>query len=305
MRIASLLPSATELCCSLGLRDQLVAISHECDHPSGLDDLPRITGSIIPHGLEQKEIDSIVRKAVSEGRSLYTIDDEMLNSLAPDLIVTQGLCSVCAVSESTIEASLRGTVCQLSADTQVLSLNGMSFTGICEDLLAIANATNQEDMAQKRIREATRCWQQLQQGNGERVLLLEWVDPYFSAGHWVPEQIEAIGCTSAIGSPKDHSRTLSLEEVVQSKAEYIGIICCGFGLEKNIQFAQQLMTDDRYTNIPAVQSKQVWAFDANSFFSRPTLRIVDGAMLLQEAFLHQREISGSSHRCSRSPVEIA
>ena len=304
MRIASLLPSATELCCSLGLRDQLVAISHECDYPSGLDDLPRITGSIIPHGLAQKEIDSIVRKAVLEGRSLYTIDDEMLNDLQPDLIVTQGLCSVCAVSESTIEASLRGNVCQLSAETQVLSLNGMSFSGICEDLLAIARATGQEDMAHKRIQEATSDWQQLHLGNGERVLLLEWVDPYFSAGHWVPEQIEAIGCTSAIGSPKDHSRTLSLEEIVQSNAEYIGIICCGFGLDKNIGFAQQLMRDERCQDIPAVQKKQVWAFDANSFFSRPTLRVVNGAVLLQEAFLQQREIPGSAHRCALSPADV-
>ena len=220
----------------------------------------------------------------------------MLDECKPDLIVTQGLCSVCAVSESTIEATLRGNICQLSADTRVLSLNGMSFSGVCEDLRSIAAATGTQNVAEQKIREATVCWENLRQGKGARVLLLEWVDPYFSAGHWVPEQIESIGCVSAIGSPREHSRTLKPEEVLQSDADYIGIVCCGFGLEENIRFAQTLLEEERYQNIPAVQAQQVWAFDANSFFSRPTLRLVDGAQLLQEAFVNHRAVAGKSHR---------
>jgi len=283
-KIASLLPSATELCAAIGLQDDLIAISHECDFPVDLDGLSRITSSIIPPNLSQLEIDQFVRSAVREGRSLYSVDERQLNELQPDLIVTQGLCSVCAVSEDTVSAVLRGNLCHLPNTTQVISLTGMSFDGICSDIRTLAKATNKEVLAEAHIAEAKRQWDSIAPQGNRSILLLEWIDPYFSAGHWVPEQIEAGGFRSAIGTSKENSRVLSALEIAECDVEGIGVVCCGFNLEQNVRFAQQLYDDPVLQGLSAIQNNNVWAFDANSYFSRPTLRICRGAELLNLAF---------------------
>ena len=293
-RIVSLLPSATELCCSLGLRDQLVAISHECDFPADLKGLPAITSSIIPHGLEQREIDVFVRDALAKGKSLYAVDQQLLRELRPDLILTQGLCSVCAVSEETIQATLRGTECMLPATTTVLSFSGGSFEGICTDLRTLSVHTETQERAEQIIDAEKKQWDSIVKSTAQSVLLLEWIDPFFSAGHWVPEQIAASGFVSAIGRSGERSRTLSVEEVGNSGAEVIGVICCGFSLSKNIDFAERLYQNPQLATLPAIKNQQVWAFDANSYFSRPTLRIRRGAQLLQAAFMSGVESENES-----------
>ena len=287
MRIASLLPSTTELACALGLEDQLVGVSHECDFPSSVQTLPHLTSSIIPHGLSQREIDDFVRDAVRQGLSLYNVDIELLLSLKPDVILTQGLCDVCAVTPDTIETSLRGVQCTLPASCTVVTTTGTGIEGIFDDLRVIARATNCSDVADELINEAKTKLNRLNKLSTDTSILgLEWVDPFFSAGHWVPEQIEAIGATSAIGSPMDHSRTLSVEEILESDPDIIIVLCCGFGLEDNLKFAKQLYSMDAIQSLRAVQNEQVWAIDANSFCSRPTIRVADGSVHMANGLQH-------------------
>ena len=279
MRIASLLPSTTELACALGLENQLVGVSHECDFPASVQTLPHLTSSIIPHGLSQREIDDFVRDAVRQGLSLYNVDIELLLSLEPDVILTQGLCDVCAVTPDTIETSLRGVQCTLPASCTVVTTTGMNMEGIFDDLRVIAKATNRGTVAEQLINEAKIKLQRLTKLSTDTSILgLEWVDPFFSAGHWVPEQIQAIGAKSAIGSPMDHSRTLSVEEIVESDPDIIIVLCCGFGLEDNLKFAKKLYSMNAIQSLKAVQNEQVWAIDANSFCSRPTIRVADGSV---------------------------
>ena len=292
MRIASLLPSTTELACALGLEDQLVGVSHECDFPASVKTLPHLTSSIIPHGLSQREIDNFVREAVQQGRSLYNVDIELLLSLEPDVILTQGLCDVCAVTPTTIEASLRGVQCTLPASCTVVTTTGTGMEGIFDDLRVIAKATNRSDVAEQLIGDSKIKLQQLNKlPAGTSILGLEWVDPFFSAGHWVPEQIEAIGATSAIGSPMDHSRTLSVEEIVESDPDIIIVLCCGFGLTENLKFAKKLYSMDGIKSLRAVQNERVWAIDANSFCSRPTIRVADGSVHMSDG-LQNGNING-------------
>ena len=293
-KIASLLPSATEICCALGLKEHLVAVSHECDFPEGLQHIPRITSSIIPPNLDQKEIDVFVKQAMKKGLSLYSVDEEKLNALQPDIIVTQGLCSVCAVSETTIETALRGNVCKLPIATKVISFTGMSFDSICDDIRLLANMTKKENKAEVYITDEKQKWDSISKEGNESILLLEWIDPYFSAGHWVPEQISKAGFKSSIGTSKDVSRGMSSEEIAQSQALGIGVVCCGFNLEQNIKFAQKLYEDPVLAHLEAIQTKNVWAFDANSYFSRPTLRIRRGSELLHLAFSANTEVPSCS-----------
>ena len=285
MRIVSLLPSATELLGALGLQDQLVAISHECDTPSSVLHLPHATGSRIPSGLEQAEINRLVAEAVAANEPLYSVNAALIRDLAPDLVVTQGICDVCAVTPDTIETSLRGIACTLPATTRVISLNGMSIEGIFSDLRTLGEATNTMATAELKIADATQTLHGLKQGSkGPNILLLEWVDPAYSPGHWVPEQIQAAGCQSSIGNPGDHSRALPWQEIEAANPDAIGVISCGYGLDENIRFAK--VVRDK----PEVQSwfqGPIVAFDANKFFSRPTLAVVEGARRIHEAFVQE------------------
>jgi iron complex transport system substrate-binding protein len=292
MKIVSLLPSATELAGELGIEDMLCAISHECDTPSSVMGLPRITGSNIPHGLSQKEINDCVAEMVSAGRSLYTVDGVLLDAIGPDLVLTQGLCDVCAVSPNTIEASLRGVQCRLSSDTQIISFNGASLDGIREDLFTLAEAVERVESAERIWTGYKARWDALTKGHAsKRVLLLEWIDPAYSPGHWVPEQIEAAGLVSAYGTPGDHSRPMHMDDIREARPDAVGVICCGFGLDDNIRFARQMairLTDELgFTG-------EVAAFDANRCFSRPTLSVVDGAEVLHQTFVRGEAVVGKS-----------
>ena len=292
MKIVSLLPSATELAAELGLTDWLCAVSHECDTPAGVTSLPHATGSIIPHGLTQAEINRCVADAVKEGRSLYTVDAALLDEIAPDLILTQGLCDVCAVTPETIEASLRGVACTLPRGTKILSFSGESLEGIRRDFFALAEAVDRVAQAEHVWAERKSRWDTLAMGRSEkRVLLLEWVDPPYSPGHWVPEQIEAAGLVSALGAPGDHSRPLSAEEIRAAKPDAIGVISCGFGLEDNIRFARDLA--QRFSEDLKFDG-ELAAFDANRCFSRPTFAVVDGAEVLHRTFIEGEPVEGLS-----------
>ena len=286
MKIVSLLPAATEILCDMGLAEYISAVSHECDYPSTIKNKIKITSSIIPNNTNQNAIDKLVKEAVKNNIPLYAVDNEQLNTINPDLIITQGLCDVCSISEDKIQATLKNNLCTLSSSTEVISLNGITFEEICSDILAIGKAVKKEEIAKKMIKEAILTKYKItKEKNRGSLLLLEWIDPYFSAGHWIPEQIEMAGFISSIGKKGEKSKQISAEEIIKKNPDYIGLICCGYNLEENILFSQKIYQDERINHLSAIKEERVFAFDSNSYFSRPSLRILEGVKQLKKAIL--------------------
>ena len=284
MKIVSLLPAASEILVDLGLLDEIVAVSHECNYPKNLKTKFQITSSNIPENLEQSAIDLIVTNAIKNHIPLYNINTDKLRDINPDIIVTQGLCDVCSISENQIEATLKNKRCTLSSKTKVISLNGTSFNEICSDILKLGKLINKEEIAKDLVSNARKTKLQISTINTNKsILLLEWIDPYFSAGHWIPEQIEMAGFKSAIGKKGEKSKKITIEEIIKSDPDFIGLICCGYNLDENKSFANQVYNDKRINHLTAIKNQQIFAFDSDSYFSRPSLRILEGAMQLRNA----------------------
>lgn len=286
MKIVSLLPAASELLCDLGEIDNISAVSHECYYPELLKEKVQITSSNIPNNVEQKLIDNLVSEAIKNKLPLYNIDIDKINSINPDLIVTQGLCDVCSISKNEIEATLKDKRCILPSKTKIISLNGTSLDEICSDVLKLGKIVNREEIANNIVSKAKKTRDQMSKNNiNKSILLLEWIDPYFSAGHWIPEQIEMAGFKSALGEKGEKSRKISTDEIIHSDPDFIGLICCGYNLIQNKSFAKQVYNDKKINHLPAIKDEKIYAFDSDSYFSRPSLRILEGAMQLRNAII--------------------
>lgn len=286
MRIISLLPAASEILCDLGVIDNINAVSHECNYPELLKEKLQVTSSNIPNNIEQKLINDLVSEAIKNKLPLYNIDTETINSISPDLIITQGLCDVCAISKNEIEATLKDKRCILPSKTKIISLNGTSFDQICSDVLTVGKIINKEEVANNIVSKAKETKKQMSKNDiNKSILLLEWIDPYFSAGHWIPEQIEMAGFKSALGEKGEKSRKISADEIIQSDPDFIGLICCGYNLNQNKLFAKQVYNDEKINNLTAIKEEKIYAFDSDSYFSRPSLRILEGAVQLRDAIL--------------------
>lgn len=275
-RIASLLPSATDLLFDLGLGGSVVAVSHSCDHP-GAAGRPVLTRSTVDSSMPPAEIDRAVSEAVREGRALYGVDGELLDRLSPDLVVTQGVCEVCAVTPGTIETAVRYLPGCLPAE-RVLSLEGRSVTGILDDLRSLAHAAGVGERGERLAEKAEVRWNAVRPAPGApRVLTLEWTDPPFYGGHWVPEQVGRAGGVNVLGAAGRDSGRTNWEEVAALDPDAIVVMCCGYGLTENAAFARTLLSR---TDLRAVREGQLWAVDANALFSRPALGVVRGAEVL-------------------------
>ena len=286
MRIISLLPAASEILCDLGVIDNINAVSHECNYPDLLKEKLQVTSSNIPNNIEQKLINDLVSEAIKNKLPLYNIDTEKINSISPDLIITQGLCDVCSISKNEIEATLKDKRCILPSKTKIISLNGTSFDQICSDVLTVGKIINKEEVANNIVSKAIETKNQMSKNDiNKSILLLEWIDPYFSAGHWIPEQIEMAGFKSALGEKGEKSRKISADEITQSDPDFIGLICCGYNLNQNKLFAKQVYNDEKINNLTAIKEEKIYAFDSDSYFSRPSLRILEGAVQLRDAIL--------------------
>jgi len=287
MKIVSLLPAASEILCDLGVIDNINAVSHECNYPELLKEKVHITSSNIPINIEQKLIDHLVSEAIKNKLPLYNIDTDKLNSISPDLIFTQGLCNVCSISKHEIEATLKDKRCILSSKTKIISLNGSSFDEICSDVLRVGKLVYREEVANNIVSKAKKTKIQMSKNNiNKSILLLEWIDPYFSAGHWIPEQIEMAGFNSALGEKGEKSRKISTDEIIQSDPDFIGLICCGYNLIQNKSFANQVYNDKKINHLTAIKDEKIYAFDSDSYFSRPSLRILEGAKQLRNAIIN-------------------
>ena len=287
MKIVSLVPSASEMLCDLGLEQYLIGVSHECNFPDILKDIQTITSSNIDSTETQIEIDNQVREKVGQNIPLYEIKSDMLNDLAPDVIITQGVCDVCAISNNQVEVLLKGQMCTLPDSTKVISLNGRSFDGICEDIITLGKQFDCIDKSEDIVHQANRDKHKMMSLNkySTRVLCLEWIDPYFSAGHWVPEQIEMAGFISAIGRPGDQSRVITIDEIIKSEPDVVAVICCGYKLHENKAFAERLKNNKEINFLRPFKTDNIYSFDSDAYFSRPTTRLIEGAEQLRNAVL--------------------
>jgi iron complex transport system substrate-binding protein len=276
MRIASLVPSATEMLCALGLRDNIVAVTHECDYPEGLELTPHLTRSVIPEHLTPAEIDAAVREHTGKGEALYELDESLLEELAPDLIVTQALCEVCAVSFDDVRAVAE----RLPSQPGVVSLDPSTLGEVIGDVRTLAQATDSKDTGVDLVRDLAERLDRVKLAvraadSRPRVVALEWLDPPFLGGHWVPQMIEVAGGEDAMGFPGERSREANWQEIEASKPDIVVSMPCGYYRER----AALEVTEHR-DEILRLGASRVVAVDAAAYFSRPGPRLVDGVELL-------------------------
>jgi iron complex transport system substrate-binding protein len=281
LRIVSLLPSATELLFAIGAGDEVVAVTHECDHPAAVRSLPAVTSSAIDHrGQSCAAIDRHIRRAVHEGSSIYRIDEPLLARLSPDLIVTQELCEVCAVTYAELQRCAR----RLPGDVPVLSLEPNTVEDILATALVLGEATGHQSGAgalQARMRAglaAVRARPAPEPRPG--VVCVEWTDPLMAAGHWVPEMVEAAGGRDLLGNRGARSEYVDWEQVVAAAPEVMVLMPCGFGLERSLETAAELTSRPGFDRLPCARGGRVAAVDGSAYFNRPGPRVVDGLELL-------------------------
>ena len=280
MRIASLLPSATEIVFAVGAGDELVAVSHECDYPAGARRLPALTGSAVDtRGLSQSEIDAAISGLLAAGGSTYTIDVPRLRELQPDLVITQALCDVCAVSEGQVHRVVHEE--QLGA--RVLTLTPLDLEGVARSVEEVGEATGRPSEGARvaaELRERLAVPATLPSPR-PRVLALEWLDPPFTGGHWVPEQIARAGGEDVLGQPGQKSERVTWEAVAATAPDVALLLPCGLSLDEVVSEAEALADRPEWRSLPAVATGAVWALDANAWFSRPGPRLLDGIEALR------------------------
>jgi iron complex transport system substrate-binding protein len=275
MRIVSLVPSATEMLFALGLGPDLVAVTHECDYPPPARELPKVTRDVLPAGLDAAQIDAAVKERTLAGESIYELDADVLYDLAPDLIVTQALCSVCAVSYDDV----RVIADEIPSRPQVISLDPHTVGEVLGDARTLAQATDRKDVAVDLIGSASaridRIRVAVRNARRPRVAALEWLDPPFVAGHWTPQLIGFAGGEDVLGFPGENSEERTWEEIAVAQPDIVIIMPCGYDAE--IAHREAEMHRDQLASLGA---GEVVAVDASAYFSRPGPRIVDGLELL-------------------------
>lgn len=281
MRIVSLLPSATEIVCALGLEDQLVGVTHECDYPPSVSRLPKVTRTLVPHDAPSGEIDALVRQRLQSMQALYTLDMPALEGLRPDLIVTQALCDVCAVAEDEVRAA----ACLLPNSPRVINLEPETLDQVLAAIGQVGAAAGLHRYAEEVTgRLAARAEVVASRSAGlqhrPRVALLEWLDPPFSCGHWSPELVRLAGGREGLGQEAEPSRALRWDEVAEWKPELVFIACCGFDVERTLGDLPALESIPAWHQLPAVQSGRVYVTDGSQYFSRPGPRLVDSLEIL-------------------------
>lgn len=284
MRIVSLLPSATEIVCGLGLRSQLVGVTHECDYPADVLHLPKVTQTLIPVDASSREIDQLVRDRLVTTRALYSLNMAVLESLKPDLIVTQALCDVCAVAESEVTAA----ACSLPGSPPVVNLEPTCLADVFECIRMVGEAAGCSTQAAVYIDQLQARVDQVRKRSAQvisrpRVMLLEWIDPPFCAGHWSPELVELAGGREVIGRPQERSVQVAWSDIVAADPEVLMIACCGFNVERTMQDVDILKGFPDWRSLSCVKSNRVFVVDGSAYFSRPGPRLVDSLEILAHA----------------------
>lgn len=292
MRIVSLLPSATEILFALGFDKEIVGVSHECDFPAQARTKRVVIHSRIPHGSTPLEIDGLVRDFVSRGESVYAVDGEALEELAPDLIVTQDLCHVCAASPDDLATALA----KFEQRPAVLCLNPQDLGDVWRDILWVGEETCRGFQAEALVKNIGERLGAIgietrQATERPRVAFLEWLQPLYVGGHWVPEMIELAGGKDVFGKARTPSVRVTLEDVVEAAPDILVIAPCGYSAEQARDEYRNMTFPEEWNAIPAVRHNRVYALEANSYFSRPGPRLVTGVEVLAKLFHPAAEVS--------------
>ena len=282
-RIVSLLPAATEIVAALGALDQLVGITHECDHPPGAMHLPRVTASAIDRDAASAVIDADVRALASVGAAVFTLDVALVASLAPQLLLTQSVCEVCALPESEVDRALRA----LAAAPAVVSLGGTTLDGVWDDVRRVGDAIGRRSEAEALIAASVarmrRVHETLEAARAPRprVAVIEWMEPLFAAGHWAPELVRRAGGIDVLAEPGAHSVQVDIDAVRAADPEVLLFAPCGFDVDRAAREADALLETDAWR---WASDRAAWALDGNSLTSRPGPRLVDAIEVMAAVF---------------------
>lgn len=282
-KIVTLLPSATEIVCALGLEDQVVGITHECNYPTSIVDRPIVTQSTIVKGLASKDIDIAVRDHLGDNSALYSIDQALMAKLEPTIIVTQALCDVCAVAESEVLAVIES----LSLKPKLLNLEPMSLNDVFDTILMVGEACGVTSRAEQLVLEGRATIDAVQQRRSAlpekpKVAFLEWIDPPFNAGHWTPEIIELAGGIDCLGNKHEPSRTISYDEIQASAPDVMIVALCGFEEERAAMDMGILKANLDWEALPCVRNNRVHVVDGNAYFSRSGPRLIDSLLIMED-----------------------
>lgn len=284
--IASFLPAATEMVFALGLGDELIGVSHECDFPPVARTKPVVVRPALPlEKMSLREIDVAVAERIGSGQSLYQVDERLLHDLKPNLIVTQNLCQVCAPSGNELTVALK----LLELKPEIVWMSPHSLEDIFQNLRDLGGVTGRLNEAEQFIASARDRLQRIadtikKAERRPRVFCLEWIDPYYCCGHWMPEMVELAGGHDALGRKGVDSVRIAWVDIAAWAPEILIISPCGFGTERAVEQARQLLQQPGWSDLPAVRNDQVFAVNANAYFARPGPRVVDGVELLAHLF---------------------
>ena len=281
MRMVSLLPSATEILYALGLGDSVVGVTHECDFPPEAARKPALIKPRVDPHAPPAEIDRQVRELVSRGESIYAVDADLLASLKPDLIVTQDLCHVCAASPDDLATALS----RFQRPPQILTFTPHSLNDVWQDIIRVGQATSTSTRAEALAASLNERVERVeivaaQATRRPRVLCLEWLEPLYVAGHWVPEMVSRAGGEDALGKAGEPSFRVTAEEIAKSNADIILIMLCGYNAAKNASEFGATKLSEAWLKLPALRDRRIVAVDSNGYFSRPGPRLADGLEIL-------------------------
>jgi len=284
MRIVSLLPSATEIVCSLGLGEHLVGVTHECDYPPFVKALPKVTRTLIPHDASSRDIDALVRERLKSAKALYSLDLPVLEGLKPDLLVTQALCDVCAVAEAEVTAA----ACSLPGRPRVVNLEPSRLSEVFDCLRLVGDAAGvpgraAEVVAALEARVEAVAARSRSLAHRPTGVLLEWIDPPFGSGHWSPELVRLAGGVEVLGREGLASQTTAWDRVRELDPEWLMVALCGFDVARTLVDLPILAAYPGYAELRCVHAGNVFVTDGNAYFSRPGPRLVESLEILAHA----------------------
>ena len=280
-RIVSFLPSATELIYALGAQEKLLGVTHECTYPKEAKNKPKIINTVVDsENLDSKQIDEIVCKLMNDGKDIFVLDKENIKNANPNLIVSQNTCEVCAAHTNQVQQAVE----MLETKPEIYSMDPHSVKEILEGITEFAKIIDREEKGKKLKKELEFRIEKIKNKkiiNKPRIVAIEWVNPFFTAGHWVPEMIEISGGINMISKTGEHSQRMKMQEIVNAKPEIIILMPCGFDVMRTKkEYEKFLKNDQEWNKLQAVKKGNVFAVDANSFFSKPSIRTIEGIEIL-------------------------
>lgn len=280
-RIVSFLPSATELLFEFGVQENLYGVTHECQYPQEAITKPQVISSVInSEKLTSKEIDTMTCQLLNDGKEIFILNEENLRKAKPDLIISQETCEVCAAYTNQINQALK----ILEKKPIVHSMDPHNVQDILDSVTILGKILGKEFRAKEITNELERRIQRIKKISHKKkpkVFAIEWIEPFFTAGHWIPEMIESAGGTNLVSKPREHSRRINFQKISNAEPDIIIIMSCGFDTKRiTSEYNKVLRENKKWKTLKAVKNNQVFAVDANSFFSKPSIRTIEGLEIL-------------------------